>query len=84
MWMRFVVMGLRSGAEGRRADLGQHETLKQVAKVDRVAESIPYRPYLNRDRLIYLTHSDAKVAKGLCDEFIAQGFKSPWSPILRR
>lgn len=48
--------------------------------MDRVAESIPYRPYLNRDRLIYLTHSDAKVAKGLCDEFIAQGFQVSMVP----
>jgi two-component system response regulator DctR len=48
--------------------------------VDRVAESIPYRPYLNRDRLIYLTHPDVKVAKGLCDEFIAQGFQVSMVP----
>jgi two-component system response regulator FixJ len=48
--------------------------------VDRVAESIPYRPYLNRDRLIYLAHPDAKVAKSLCDEFIAQGFQVSMVP----
>lgn len=48
--------------------------------MDRLAESIPYRPYLNRDRLIYLTHPDAKVSKGLCDEFIAQGFQVSMVP----
>jgi two-component system response regulator DctR len=48
--------------------------------VDRLADSIPYRPYLNRDRLIYLTHPDSKVAKGLCDEFIAQGFQVSMVP----
>jgi DNA-binding NarL/FixJ family response regulator len=48
--------------------------------MDRLAESIPYRPYLNRDRLIYLTHWDAKVSKGLCDEFIAQGFQVSMVP----
>ena len=39
------------------------------------AEAIPYRTYLNRDRLIYLTHPDVAVCKALCDEFIAQGFQ---------
>jgi two-component system response regulator FixJ len=48
--------------------------------VDRLADTIPYRPYLNRDRLIYLTHPDTKVAKGLCDEFIAQGFQVSMVP----
>lgn len=48
--------------------------------MDRLADSIPYRPYLNRDRLIYLTHPDPKVAKGLCDEFIAQGFQVSMVP----
>jgi len=48
--------------------------------VDRVAESIPYRPYLNRDRLIYLTHPEPRVAKNLCDEFIAQGFQVSMVP----
>ena len=48
--------------------------------MDRLADTIPYRPYLNRDRLIYLTHPDAKVAKGLCDEFIAQGFQVSMVP----
>jgi len=49
-------------------------------KVDRLADSIPYRPYLNRDRLIYLTHPDPKISKGLCDEFIAQGFQVSMVP----
>lgn len=48
--------------------------------MDRLADTIPYRPYLNRDRLIYLTHPDSKVAKGLCDEFIAQGFQVSMVP----
>jgi len=48
--------------------------------VDRLADSIPYRPYLNRDRLIYITHPDPKVGKGLCDEFIAQGFQVSMVP----
>ncbi|MDB5542696.1 MAG: two component transcriptional regulator, LuxR family protein, partial [Devosia sp.] len=48
--------------------------------MDRLAETIPYRPYLNRDRLIYLTHPDPKVAKGMCDEFIAQGFQVSMVP----
>lgn len=48
--------------------------------MDRLADTIPYRPYLNRDRLIYLTHPDTKVAKGLCDEFIAQGFQVSMVP----
>lgn len=48
--------------------------------MDRLAESIPYRPYLNRDRLIYLTHTDPKAAKALCDEFIAQGFQVSMVP----
>lgn len=39
------------------------------------AEAIPYRTYLNRDRLIYLTHPEVAVCKALCDEFIAQGFQ---------
>ena len=48
--------------------------------MDKLAESIPYRPYLNRDRLIYLTHTDPSVSKGLCDEFIAQGFQVSMVP----
>ncbi|MDC9822957.1 response regulator transcription factor [Devosia sp. ZB163] len=48
--------------------------------MDRLADSIPYRPYLNRDRLIYITHPDPKVGKGLCDEFIAQGFQVSMVP----
>jgi len=48
--------------------------------VDRLADSIPYRPYLNRDRLIYLTHPDPKISKALCDEFIAQGFQVSMVP----
>lgn len=43
--------------------------------MDKLADTIPYRPYLNRDRLIYLTHPDPMVTKSLCDEFIAQGFQ---------
>ena len=48
--------------------------------MDRLAEAIPYRTYLNRDRLIYLTHPDATVCKALCDEFIAQGFQVSMVP----
>lgn len=50
--------------------------------MDRLADTIPYRPYLNRDRLIYLTHPDLRVAKALCDEFIAQGFQVSMVPDL--
>ncbi len=50
------------------------------AQVERLADAIPYRPYLNRDRLVYLTHPDQKLAKGLCDEFIAQGFQVSMVP----
>lgn len=46
----------------------------------RVAEAIPYRPYLNRDRLVYLTHSDPETGKLLGDEFIAQGFQVAMVP----
>lgn len=38
-----------------------------------MVDNIPYRPYLNRDRLIYVTHPDTLLMKQLCDEFIAQG-----------
>lgn len=38
-------------------------------------ESIAYRPYLNRDRLIYLTYPDAQITRSLADEFAAQGFE---------
>lgn len=48
--------------------------------MDRLAEAIPYRTYLNRDRLIYLTHPDVAVCKALCDEFIAQGFQVSMVP----
>lgn len=44
------------------------------------AEAIPYRTYLNRDRLIYLTHPEVAVCKALCDEFIAQGFQVSMVP----
>jgi two-component system, LuxR family, response regulator FixJ len=40
-----------------------------------VAETIPYRSFLNRDRLVYIAHPDAAVSKALCDEFIAHGFQ---------
>jgi two-component system response regulator FixJ len=43
--------------------------------VNRLAEVIPYRSYMNRDRLVYLTHADVAVCKALCDEFIAQGYQ---------
>ncbi|WP_417307801.1 response regulator transcription factor [Devosia sp.] len=43
--------------------------------MERLADEVSYRPYLNRDRLIYLTHPDQKVTKTLCDEFIAEGFQ---------
>jgi two-component system response regulator DctR len=52
----------------------------EKGKVDRFAEAIPYRTYLNRDRLIYLTHPDVNVCKALCDEFIAQGFQVSMVP----
>ncbi len=48
--------------------------------MDRLAEAIPYRTYLNRDRLIYLTHPDVTVCKALCDELIAQGFQVSMVP----
>lgn len=48
--------------------------------MDRLAEAIPYRTYLNRDRLIYLTHPDVSVCKALCDELIAQGFQVSMVP----
>jgi len=50
--------------------------------VDRLAEGIPYRSYLNRDRLIYLTHPDPAVRRALGDEFIAQGFEVSLLPDL--
>ncbi len=46
----------------------------------RLAHDILYRPYLNRDRLIYLTHTDTETGKLLCDEFIAQGFQVSMVP----
>lgn len=39
------------------------------------ADSIAYRPYLNRDRLIFLTHPDVTVARQVCDAFVTQGFQ---------
>lgn len=45
-----------------------------------MAEAVPYRTYLNRDRLIYLTHPDIAVSKSLCDELIAQGFQVSMVP----
>lgn len=48
--------------------------------MDRFADSLPDRTYLNRDRLIYLTHPDMAVCKALCDEFIAQGFQVSMVP----
>lgn len=39
------------------------------------SDAIAYRPFLNRDRLIYITHSDAGVAKEVCDAFVTQGFQ---------
>ena len=48
----------------------------------RVAEAIPYRPYLNRDRLVYLTHPDPETGKLLGDEFVAQGFQVAMVPDL--
>lgn len=50
--------------------------------MDRLAEAVPYRTYLNRDRLIYLTHPDVAVCRALCDEFIAQGFQVSMVPDL--
>ena len=48
----------------------------------RVAEAITYRPYLNRDRLVYLTHPDPATGKLLGDEFVAQGFHFAMLPDL--
>lgn len=48
----------------------------------RVAEAITYRPYLNRDRLVYLTHPDPATGKLLGDEFVAQGFQVAMLPDL--
>jgi two-component system response regulator DctR len=39
------------------------------------ADAIAYRPFLNRERLIYLTHPDATVARRVCDAFVTQGFQ---------
>lgn len=39
------------------------------------ADPIAYRHYLNRDRLIYLTHPDVTVARQICDAFVTQGFQ---------
>lgn len=39
------------------------------------SETIAYRPYLNRDRLVYLLAPDPQVGRSLGDEFSAQGFE---------
>jgi two-component system, LuxR family, response regulator FixJ len=39
------------------------------------ADPIAYRAYLNRDRLIYLTHPDVTVARQVCDAFVTRGFQ---------
>lgn len=38
-------------------------------------ETIAYRPYLNRDRLVYLHTPDPQVSRSVGDEFSAQGFE---------
>jgi two-component system, LuxR family, response regulator FixJ len=38
-------------------------------------DTIAYRPYLNRDRLVYLFTPDQAVGRALGDEFSAQGFE---------
>jgi two-component system response regulator FixJ len=43
--------------------------------VDPIAQAIPYTPFFNRDRLIYLTYPDTTVRKSVSDEFIAQGLE---------
>jgi len=48
--------------------------------VDRLAEAVPHRTYLNRDRLIYLAHLDPAVCKALGDELIGQGFQVSMVP----
>ncbi|MBK8082810.1 MAG: response regulator transcription factor [Devosia sp.] len=48
--------------------------------MERPADTVPYRNIHNRDRLVYLTHPDGKVAKSLCDEFIAHGFQVSMVP----
>ena len=35
--------------------------------------TIPYRSFLNRDRLVYIAHPDIAVTRALSDEFIAHG-----------
>lgn len=42
--------------------------------MERLAEAIPHGSYLNRDRLIYLSHPDAETCRSLSEEFIGQGF----------
>ncbi len=46
----------------------------------RETHSIAYRPFLNRDRLIYLTHPDAAVARQICDAFVTRGFQVSTMP----
>lgn len=50
--------------------------------MDSVAEVIPYRSFLNRDRLVYIAHPEPGIAKALCDEFIAHGFQVSLVPDL--
>jgi len=38
-------------------------------------ETIAYRPYLNRDRLVYLHCPDNQISRSIGDEFSAQGFE---------
>lgn len=39
------------------------------------SDPIAYRAYLNRDRLIYLTHPDVAVTRQICDAFVTRGFQ---------
>ncbi len=48
--------------------------------MDRAADTVPYRNIHNRDRLVYLTHADGKVARSLGDAFIAHGFQVSMVP----
>ncbi len=48
--------------------------------MERLAETVPYRAVLNRERLVYLSHPDVNICRTLCDEFIAHGFQVSMIP----
>lgn len=43
--------------------------------MEHLAEAIPHGSYLNRDRLIYLSHPDVETCRSLSEEFISRGFQ---------